>query len=221
MHFERFETQHELTQKVVVLLKEQFLLDTPRPHAVMLSGGSTPMPAYREIARNPVVSSSSTRLFFSDERLVPLDSPENNCANAKDMLDAVGLAPENLIRVQSNLDLEEAARKFHLDLSNFLNEGGRVTLGLLGLGADGHTASLFSQEDVQNGAGRLAQAVRRPDPPDRVSVTRDLLLKIERVIFLASGPAKTRIVERFLSSPQSLPAGQALGGVKNTELWVA
>ena len=221
MIVKNFQSPEAMSEQLVGILKDHLQIDTPHPHAVMLSGGSTPLAAYRELARRPVRSHTSSRLFFSDERMVPLDSPENNCANAMDMISAVGIAPGNLMRVPSDLPLEEATRNFNQSLADFFGDGGRVTLGLLGLGADGHTASLFSEEDVLRGAGAYAQAVRRPSPPDRVSVTRELLLKVEKVLFLASGPSKTRIIEQFLSEPKSIPAGQVIAGAHEVELWVS
>ena len=125
------------------------------------------------------------------------------------------------MRVHTELPLEAAADRYNATLSRFFQQGGRITFGLLGLGADGHAASLFSRQDVARGASRYAIAVRRENGPDRVSVTRDLLLKVESLVFFVAGQDKVETVEKTLRDPESTIAGQAVCGIPQTELWYA
>ncbi|GEM_PF-775655 len=135
------------------------------------------------------------------------------------LLDALRIPDERVIKVHTGLALKDAADRYDRELAAFLRHGD-VTLAVLGLGADGHTASLFSSDDIARGRGCFAMAVPRDTPPDRVTVTPDFLLHVQRIVFLVSGPGKTEIVRKFIESPQSVPAGQAVAGASNVELWI-
>jgi len=100
-----------------------------------------------------------------------------------------------------------------------LERGGRITLGILGVGADGHVASLFHEQDVQRGAGKYAIPVPREVPPNRVSVTQALLQKAEALVLMVAGPEKAAIVETLMSHAESIIAGQVTQGVPQIELW--
>ena len=187
----------------------------------MLSGGNTPLEAYRTLARSPVPASDSLLFLFSDERMVPSDSPDSNYHNAAPMIAALGIPGNHVIRVHTELGLSEAAQRYHDDLGKFLQKGGRITLGLLGLGADGHTASIFSKDDIDRCRARWATEVPRDDGPDRVTVTPELLKRIESVIFLVAGPEKADVAETLAREPETLPAGRAVAGVKDVQLWAS
>jgi 6-phosphogluconolactonase/glucosamine-6-phosphate isomerase/deaminase len=139
----------------------------------------------------------------------------------KDMIHALGIPDAHVLRVHTELPLEEAADRYDTALRHYLHKGGRIKLGLLGLGADGHTASLFSSQDVFLGQGRFAVAVKRPDGMGGVSVTRDLLLKAEQIVFLAFGAEKGEVVHKLVKNPGSLPAGMAVEDIRNVEVWYA
>lgn len=188
----------------------------------MLSGGQTPLPAYRLLlAAPPPIVAETVNLFLSDERLVPPDSPESNQGRLADFFRALRVPEDRILRVPSTLAPAEAAQRYHRDLAALLGRGTRITLGLLGLGADGHTASLFTPDDLRRGAGRYAVVVPRPSGPARVSVTPELLARIEQIVFLVSGRDKDAAVEKLLRNPESLSAGLAVAGCRQVELWQA
>src|SRR5579859_7130558 len=143
--------------------------------AHMLSGGGTPLPAYRALAARPPPRNPQLHVLFSDERYVPADSPASNYRHIEPLLAALALPAAAVLRVRTELTLEDAARDYERQLAALLESGLRIGLGLLGLGADGHTASLFSAADIERGRGRLAVAVLRPDGLSAVSVTAELL----------------------------------------------
>ena len=216
-----FDSVSEMERQAIELLQEHFSLSSTEPHAVMLTGGGTPLGIYRQIENAPPTVDDGLHLLVTDERHVPLESPENNFANMRPMIRAMGVDDSRVIRVHTSLSLEAATDRYHRDLASFFDRGGRVTLGILGLGTDGHVASLFSPHDVTRGEGRYAIAVPREVGPDRVSVTRDLLIKVEKLVFLVAGPEKTEAVETLLKRPTSVAAGQAVEGIDNLELWRA
>ena len=127
------------------------------PGAIMLSGGSTPRAVYEAIAASPLLAPDTLSLFMSDERLVPHDSGKNNFHNTTPMFESLGLPAERLLRVKTHLEAAEAAADYHRQIEDLLRKRTAISLGFLGMGADGHTASLFSDDDLARGKGLLAR----------------------------------------------------------------
>lgn len=194
----------------------------PSAAALMLSGGTTPLPAYRALTkRSGLAPAAGLRILFSDDRYVPADSPASNYHQARPLLDALALPPEAVVlRVRTELPLEEAADDYARQLAGLLRSGTRIGLGLLGLGADGHTASLFGAADLERARGHLAVAVHRPDGLSAVSVTPELLAQVDEPVFVAAGGGKRDAVRRLLARDPGLIAWRAVAGCARVELWV-
>jgi 6-phosphogluconolactonase len=187
----------------------------------MLAGGKTPLEIYRRAAAEKL--STSGKLFLSDERYVPVtDSQSNyggiapffNVGQASCLSEQAG-SLSYVIRVKTELPIEKAAQAFHNDLIRIE----RIPLGLLGLGADGHTASLFNMQDAAMRDKRLAIPVIKKEKPNRISVTSALLHRIDKIIILATGPEKKEIIQTLLEKPGTIPAGVALAGHPDVEIW--
>src|ERR1035437_6142008 len=161
MQTKTFQHTDDLTAALVDLLACHFKLALPVPHAVLLPGGRTPRGAYQQIAQNPFPVDGNTRILLSDERLVPIRSPESNYGQLRPMFKALHLPATHILRVDTRPTLALAARQYARNLRAFFERKGQITLGVLGLGADGHTASLFSMQDVERGRGAYAEAVPR------------------------------------------------------------
>jgi len=219
--FHQFETIVLLNQAVAALLKHHFEREYSRNYAVMLSGGKTPLGAYRLVAGETCVASSGLRIFPSDERLVPVTSIESNYGNMQFMIKALNLNEDQLILPDPELDPASSAERYDRDLRKFVNNGGLISLGLLGLGADGHTASLFCKDDLEHGRGRYAISVSAPNGMRRVSVTPDLLVKVQQIIFVVAGSDKKSIVDQLIGNPSSVIAGLAVAGVERKQVWFA
>ncbi|HUT26084.1 MAG TPA: 6-phosphogluconolactonase [Sumerlaeia bacterium] len=217
----QFDNVENMTRATVGLLAEAFRREGHAPYGVMLSGGRTPLNAYGTLTRNPVVPSTSLHILFSDERVAPPDSPQSNYGNARAMIRALGVPEDRVLRVRGEIPVDEAAERYDRDLAGFIDKGGSLPLGLLGLGADGHTASLFSLDDVERARRRFAVPVSREPKPDRVSVTPDLLARFERIVFLVSGPEKAGVIETLLREPAALPAGRAVARASRVEIWAS
>ncbi len=192
-----------------------------RPFAVMLSGGKTPLDIYAGLMGRGITAAEQAHIMYSDERAVPDSSPENNYSHTVDLLHSLGIPDSRVLRVHTGQLLERAASQYHQELQRFIGSGGRIALGLLGIGPDGHTASLFTGHDVMRGQGRYAVDIPHEPKPDRISVTPELLGCVERLIILAAGPEKREIVSRLLHSPDTVVAGQALRTVRRVEIWQA
>src|SRR6185437_918421 len=108
-----------------------------------------PLPAYREVARRGPPRGGPLTVIYSDDRYVPADSDASNYRQTRPLLEALALPDDQVLRVRTELPLEEAARDYERRLRALLDSGARMGLALLGLGPDGHTASLFRPEHLE------------------------------------------------------------------------
>jgi len=177
---------------------------------IAVSGGSTPKatfalladPAYPFLNRMPW---SALELFFVDERTVPPDHPESNYRMTREaLLDKVGMRPEQIHRMQGELEPEIAAAQYEYDLRrSFRLEGAeapRFDIVTLGMGDDGHTASLFPHTEAINEIGRLVVANQVPQKDTwRITLTWPVINHAREVFFLIGGADKAaRLKEVFL-----------------------
>jgi 6-phosphogluconolactonase len=200
-----FPNPDELMAQVLETFR-QILPNLEKRDGVMLAGGRTPLEIYRRAAAESL--STGGILFLSDERYVPATDPQSNYGTIFPLFG-------NLLRVRTELPIESAAQTFNNDLSRLKN----IPLGLLGLGTDGHTASLFNLKDAALRDERLAIPVLKKEKPDRISVTPVLLNRIEKIIILATGAEKKEMIQTLLEKPETIPAGVALAGHSNVEIW--
>jgi 6-phosphogluconolactonase len=168
-----------------------------------LSGGTTPAGAYRSLNLS---SWEGVELWFGDERCVGPEDPQSNYLMAEQTL--LEHAPGALVhRIQGELGAERAAAAYGELLRERLgaDDGGVPVLDvvLLGIGEDGHTASLFPHNAALAAAGAICVAVHdapKP-PPDRVSLSLEVLRAARSTILLATGAAKAQALARALGAP--------------------
>lgn len=221
MKVTRFASFDALSTAAAALMMQHVQTKSDTPVGVMLSGGKTPIAVYRTVERAGVCASDAVHVLFSDERMTAPTSDDSNYGHAAGMIAALKISEPRVLRVHTELKLEAAAVRYDRDLDEFFSHGGRIPLGLLGLGADGHTASMFTMEDLRTDGGQWARPVPRFNGYDRVTVTTQVLERIERAVFLVSGPEKQAVVARLLQSPETLPAGAAVAKTPHVELWMA
>jgi 6-phosphogluconolactonase len=162
---------------------------------IALSGGDTPGPAY-ELAAGLEPDWSPARLWWGDERCVPPDDERSNYLLVKrTLLDLIEQQPAEVHRVRGELGGEPAADEYDREL-----EGVTLGLALQGLGADGHTASLFPNSRALEERERRAVAVPHDDV-ERVTMTLPVLSGADRVVFLVVGEAKSGAVARSFAGP--------------------
>ena len=180
-----------------------------------LSGGSTPGALYRLLAAEPYrsqISWEQVHLFWADERCVPPGDPGSNYRLAYENLIArTPIPPENVHRVRGELEPRLAAQAYDRELQDFFfGPPPRFDLVLLGLGSDGHTASLFPGSDALEETERLAVAVTAfydDRPARRVTLTLPALNAARHLLFLVSGGEKAEIVHTVLDDATAhLPA---------------
>lgn len=168
-----------------------------------LAGGGTPRRAYELLAAMPGLPWEAVHLFLGDERCLPAGHPQRNQA----LLEASLLASAGPARAAFHPlpggEPQAAAAAYDRELRAVLG-GASLDLALLGLGGDGHTASLFPGSPLLAERERLAAATPGPagDPPaPRVTLTLPALNAAQEVLFLASGAAKLDIAQEILMSP--------------------
>jgi 6-phosphogluconolactonase len=178
-----------------------FLADAAREGGhIALSGGRSPEHAH-EVAARLQPDWSRTEVWWGDERCVPPDDERSNFGMAKrTLLDELDAQPAAIHRIRGELEPEEAAAEYDEAL-----RGVRLTLNLLGIGTDGHTASLFPNAPGLNERERLAIAAEPGLEPQvtRVTMTPPMLGNAELVLFLATGPDKAEAAARAFAGPES------------------
>lgn len=163
-----------------------------------LAGGSTPRGGYEGLAEAPGIPWANLQVYFGDERSVPPDHPESNYRMALDtLLSRVPVRPGRIHRMEAELpDREMAARKYEAILPAALD------VLILGIGGDGHTASLFPGREPVRETSRRVVPARGPSPPrDRLTITPPVILSARRVFVLARGAGKAISVARALEGP--------------------
>jgi 6-phosphogluconolactonase len=219
----RFSTRSELDAALADRLDQAIRAAATQsrsaPPVIMLAGGHTPLPAYREVARRRPPQGGPLTVIYSDDRYVSADSEASNYHQSRLLLDALALPENQVLRIRTELPLEEAARDYERRLRALLDSGARLGVALLGLGADGHTASLFRPEHLQRSHGHFAIAVQRPDGMQGISVTPDFLAHVAEPLFVVAGPGKHDAIDAFVRQDPDLIALRAVAGHARVELW--
>jgi len=173
------------------------------PPSVALTGGSTPMGFYRWMATRMMSFAPVAKQIIwtvSDERLVPLDSPESNFGNARrSLLDPMGVPDDSMLAWDTERSPDDAAEWYsHLWAYSF-GERKSYDLCLLGMGPDCHVASLFPGssllEDLQDSSRGFA-AVEVPDKGWRLTITPEGLRRSESIVIMVTGASKAEALGR-------------------------
>ena len=195
------------------------------PFRLALSGGSTPKGLYRVLASPRYAERlpwDRVQVFFADERCVPPDHADSNYGLARTtLLDHLPRQPARVFRIQwdpseRECGSEKAAIRYDLRLQMELSgSGDGLDLALLGVGPDGHTASLFPGAKSLGDDSQMAIGASPPKGAKhpRVTLTLPFLRRCARVWFLVTGEAKAAIMGRILGEGEAdLPAAMMEGG---------
>lgn len=197
-----------------ILQEIRVAIDARRLCRLALSGGNTPRAVHAEMVRQGGdVRWDHVQFTFGDERCVPPDHADSNYLMAREsLLEPLAIPPGNVFRVRGEIDPDTAAREYEEKLAAVAARFGEPRyvhdLVLLGMGPDGHTASLFP------GAPTLAETIRNivaihdspKPPPQRVTMTYPLLNAARHACFLVTGADKHPLVEAIVAGQSTLPA---------------
>src|SRR6185312_10398284 len=172
---------------------------------IALSGGNTPEKLYSILAQSPFreqIHWEKTFVFWGDERCVPLDDTRNNAYRAKlTLLSKVPIPPANIYRIPVNLSPAKAAIVYQREMNDFFGKSPtRFDLMLLGLGENGHTASLFPGTNVLKEEEKgIRDVYVAEEKMHRITMTAPLINLAYHILFLVSGENKAEVLTKILS----------------------
>lgn len=169
---------------------------------IALAGGETPRRCYEKL-RDLAIDWAHVQVYFGDERCLPDGDMQRNDRMASDtLLKHVAIPPDNIHAIPAELGAREAAVRYAAVLADIE----RLDLALLGMGEDGHTASLFPGNPATDSAAPVVPVFGAPKPPaERVSLGMSTLNAARCKIFLITGAGKREILEQ-IASGKLLPA---------------
>ena len=194
---------------------------------IALSGGNTPKKLYELLAQAPYVKKINWKkifVFWGDERCVPVYNEENNSHMASvALLSNVPIPKENIFPVPVNFEPSKAAARYEQMIKTFFKEKEpHFDLILLGLGEDGHTASLFPGTDILDEKKALVKQVYSKEKNMyRISFTIPLINDARHILFLVTGKEKSSIIGKLFAKPAKknvLPA-QLIKPIKGDLHW--
>jgi len=212
----------------IIFIANKAIRDKGR-FTISLSGGQTPVKLYSILATHPYreyMQWEKTFIFWGDERCVPLNDIRNNAHQAKSiLLDKVDIPLSNIHIIPVNLSPDKAADKYEKDLKDFFcDKPLQFDMMLLGLGENGHTASLFPGTKVLN---EKAEGIRKvyvkKEKMFRVTMTAPLINRAHHIFFIVTGEDKSKVLQKVLSTsyqPEKYPA-QLIKPTKGELCWFA
>lgn len=182
---------------------------------IAISGGSTPKAMFQMLA-DPAGPFAATvpwtklQLYWVDERCVAPTDPESNYGVCHDLLLAkVAIPAENVFRMEGEIDPEEAASRYEAAIRNSMKlegaESPAFDLVMLGMGPDGHTASLFPHTEALDAIGRIVVANHVPQKDTwRITLTWPVINQASQVVFGLDGAGKADVLAAVLTGPRQI-----------------
>ena len=198
--------------------------------SIALSGGSTPKGLFQLLATpawRDRIDWSKTHVFWGDDRYVPHTDQRSNFRMTKEtLLDRVGVPESNIHPIPTDVSPEEAALRYEQTLREVLHDGAdfpKIDLNLLGLGENGHTASLFPHRPILHEGKRLVISDFVPEANmHRITMTVPMINAGRKIVFLMAGESKSDVVRDVITGPQQpgqLPA-QLINPTNGDLIWL-
>ena len=220
-----------LAQKATTLFNQtaKESIDRQGRFVVAISGGATPRRMYRMLAEEPYGSAipwDKTYIFWVDERCVPENDPASNYGSAKkDFLNRVSVPEAQVYPMPGELPPKQGAQTYQKALIDFFHlEDGRFPifdLIFLGMGTDGHTASLFPGHRTVDEKERMVVAVKGGDPDvNRLTLTLPVLNRARHIVFLISGKEKAATLKTVFEDDQTRLPVQKIHALDKELTWL-
>lgn len=189
--------------------------------AVALSGGSTPKAIYQELSHVKDLDWSKVYLFWSDERSTPPTHPDSNYKMAMESFGKLPIPPNQIFRMQAEDHIEQNAKDYEAKIRRYLGNH-LFDLVMLGVGEDGHTASLFPNTEALKVEDRLVVPnYVEAHKTWRMTFTFSCINQSAKTAFYALGASKQTIVPQVLSAPiQSPYPASRIGTAEHPALWI-
>lgn len=215
-------TLHYAAQHFVTLARDA--IEDHDFFAVALSGGSTPKAIYELICQPGLaeeIAWEKVHLFWSDERSVLPDDAESNYRMAmKAGFDRMPISEKHIHRMAAEKDIEKNAHLYEKTMRRIL-EDQTLDLVMLGMGEDGHTASLFPDTAALSAQGRLCVANYVPQKKTwRMTLTFECINAAAHIVVYVLGSNKKEMLHQVFHTPPLLPC-QQIGTIDNPALWIA
>lgn len=203
-----YNNTRELAKQLAKFLADAAInqMNAKRNLFVALSGGSTPKLLFKILADKYKDASwwKVVHFFWGDERMVPADSPESNYGEAKRILfDNILIPPENIHNVNGENDITNECNRYDCEIASYLQRENLLPvfdIVILGMGEDGHTASIFpNQIDLINSEGICEEAIHPVTGQKRLTLTGKVINNAIRVVFLVAGKDKAGIVSAIIN----------------------
>lgn len=227
-HLEVLDTPDAVTERAlaIVLATVQEAVQKQGRCSVALCGGSTPKALYAQLALRKDVPWEQVHFFFGDDRYVPQDHPNSNYRMAQEVLfSKAPIPPANVHPMPTGKTAKEDAQAYAATLAEYFRPGPpRFDLILLGMGNDGHTASLFPGDQSLEATGLVTAAHPRlseeaiATAPVRLTFTFSTLNQAHKVLFVITGKAKQEILAQVLKGEGDFPAGRVQLANADSEL---
>lgn len=188
-----------------------------QPNLIMVSGGQTPRGAFEELAHNPEALRGPIHVVLSDERVVPLDSPDSNYGWIAPLLEKAGLESGHFHFIPCDLPETQAAEAFRETLLRLCTIAPVWGDAFLGMGADGHTCGIFSMDDAVD--SREVLRTDRADGRRGITTGRSVLECFNRIILSLSGEGKRARLQDLLNQPLQVITGRMLSRHPRVEIW--
>lgn len=200
-------TEEEFLSKATTLLEERIAAALAKTGRCILGlcGGSTPKMIYHALAERPI-EWTNVWVFLTDERYVDAQDPESNFGMIKrNLVDIAHLAPEQIIAPNTSLPLDGCVAAYDESLRQLFSTKGEPDVSVLGMGTDGHVASLFPPlpEDAFGGALVLRTFTESFAVRDRITVTMPVLLRAEHHFVFLKGEEKKQMWETVTTSQRN------------------
>jgi 6-phosphogluconolactonase len=193
--------------------------------SVVLSGGHTPKPLYEELSGIDNIRWEKVYIFWGDERLVPPEHDDSNYHLAYDtLLSKISIPEKNITRIKGELSPNDAAADYHKALEKYFNAHERkFDLILLGMGTNGHTASLFPGTDALLESTRWVVSNFVPELNAwRITLTYPAIISAGKIMVLVTGEKKAKTLKSVLEGKENnndYPITRILS-IKNEVMWV-
>lgn len=196
----------DLAERAAEFIAGEILASTTAFRFV-LSGGSTPRSLYTLLGARRELPWDRVELFLGDERFVPQDHPDSNFRMVHETLLAHGIRPKAVHPIPTDGTPQSGAAMYDALLRS-IKEPRLFDLDLLGLGEDGHIASLLPDQPVLMERDKLVAAVPEGRSEERITLTYPALESCRITMFLVSGAAKAAMMKRARAGDTSIPAGR-------------
>jgi len=223
-------TNEEWIQLAIKIITNQATLAIQKRgfFSLVLSGGNTPKPIYQALASDEIQAIfdwSQWFIFWGDERCVPPNDEESNYRMAKlAFLDQTPIPQKNIYRMMGELDPNNAAQIYEQEINNFFkNKEMRFDTILLGVGNDGHTASLFPGVDALIENKHWVSTSQHPiSGMKRITLTYPAINQSRDIIFLVKGREKSKVISEIINHPNKEPFYPAKGviGKEKPPEWI-